>query len=598
MRASSAGPARLFAVAGTKRTGLHVGDDVRVLALALCVAGVVTAAFAAPASARNAYVINAGPDTVSVIDTATNTVVGSPIPVGLNPGAIAITPDGTRAYVANFTAGTVSVIDTATNAVVGNPITTDIFTDGGVAITPDGGRVYVAGRISGTGGAVAVIDTATNTLLPAHIGLGNPADPRGIAITPNGSRAYVTIKAPVAGADGSVRVINTTNNTADPTPIPVGEFPVGIAITPDGSRAYVANSGPGTVSVIHTATDATVGMPIPVPAIHDRGVAITPDGTRAYVTGQTETGPGGFSVIDTATNPPSPATEIGTSLDSVAITPDGTRAYMPDTGLGSVFVIDTATNAPVGSPIPLGASTAPNAIAITPNQPAIAAFSATPGPAGSATTFDGTGSPDSDGAVVRFDWDFGDGTTLADGGPTPTHTYAAPGTYTVFLRVTDNEGCSLSQVFTGQTMSCNGSGEARVHQEVAILPPDTDPPGLSLFGPKNQKLDGAVEVKVLCDEPCAATGNGKLVITTPSGGGKSDTKRRGLNLKPASARLTAGEPVTLKVKISKRVRGAASEALAGDGEVTARITIVGVDAAGNEAKAKRTIRLRLKRSSS
>jgi YVTN family beta-propeller protein len=48
-----------------------------------------------------AYVANSGDGTVSVIDTATNTVVGTPIPAGREPFGIAVTPDGRRAYVAN-----------------------------------------------------------------------------------------------------------------------------------------------------------------------------------------------------------------------------------------------------------------------------------------------------------------------------------------------------------------------------------------------------------------------------------------------------------------------------------------------------------------
>ena len=47
------------------------------------------------------YVANSVDNTVSVIDTATNTVVGSPIPVGIFPRAVAITPNGTQAYVVN-----------------------------------------------------------------------------------------------------------------------------------------------------------------------------------------------------------------------------------------------------------------------------------------------------------------------------------------------------------------------------------------------------------------------------------------------------------------------------------------------------------------
>jgi YVTN family beta-propeller protein len=58
------------------------------------------------------YVANNGSNTVSVIGTATNQVVGSPIPVGNGPIGVAVTPDGSRVYVANNGSNTVSVIDT------------------------------------------------------------------------------------------------------------------------------------------------------------------------------------------------------------------------------------------------------------------------------------------------------------------------------------------------------------------------------------------------------------------------------------------------------------------------------------------------------
>jgi YVTN family beta-propeller protein len=60
---------------------------------------------------------------VTVIATATNTVVGSPITVGNDPYGVAVTPDGSKVYVANLADGTVTVISTATNTVIGSPIT-------------------------------------------------------------------------------------------------------------------------------------------------------------------------------------------------------------------------------------------------------------------------------------------------------------------------------------------------------------------------------------------------------------------------------------------------------------------------------------------
>jgi YVTN family beta-propeller protein len=54
-------------------------------------------------------------NTVSVVSTASKTVIGSPITVGLLPSAVAVTRDGLKVYV---TGGTVAVISTATNTVV------------------------------------------------------------------------------------------------------------------------------------------------------------------------------------------------------------------------------------------------------------------------------------------------------------------------------------------------------------------------------------------------------------------------------------------------------------------------------------------------
>lgn len=52
--------------------------------------------------------------------------------------------------------------------------------------------------------------------------------------------------------------------------------------------------------------------------------------------------------------------------------------------------------------------------------------------------FSGAGSTDPDGTVVGWSWEFGDSATAT--GVTTSHTYAAPGEYTVTLTVTDNRG--------------------------------------------------------------------------------------------------------------------------------------------------------------
>lgn len=56
--------------------------------------------------------------------------------------------------------------------------------------------------------------------------------------------------------------------------------------------------------------------------------------------------------------------------------------------------------------------------------------------------FFGSGSTDSDGTIVGYHWDFGDGITseLAD----PVHTYLQPGNYQAALTVSDNQGATAN----------------------------------------------------------------------------------------------------------------------------------------------------------
>src|SRR2546427_1836784 len=63
-----------------------------------------------------AYITNINDGTVSVIDTASNTVTAT-VSVGSFPNGVAVTPDGARVYVANIFGNSVSVIDTASNNV-------------------------------------------------------------------------------------------------------------------------------------------------------------------------------------------------------------------------------------------------------------------------------------------------------------------------------------------------------------------------------------------------------------------------------------------------------------------------------------------------
>jgi len=427
------------------RAGRVVGRHVtRIVVVGLLLA-VGMPGSAAAATSWTAYVTNYNSDTVTPIDMATNTA-GTPITVGDDPFAVAITPDGKTAYVANDGSTTVTPIDIATNT-AGTAISVGNVPDA-VAITPDGRTAYVANAGSNN---VTPIDIATNT---AGTAIPVGAEPDAIAITPDGKTAYV---ANSGGA--TVTPIDIATNTAG-TAIPVGTEPEAIAITPDGKTAYVANQTNNNVTPIDIAAN-TAGTAIPV-GTYPQAIAITPDGKTAYVANA-----GGATVtpIDVATNTAETAIPAGNGPSGVAITPDGKTAYVSNQTTKSVTLIDIATNT-AGTAIPVGDF--PVGIAIVPDQAPVASFSVIAGRAGSPSVFDASGSVSAVGAIVSYRWSFGDGQTAMTTVPHTSHVYARTGSYTATLTVTNSAGTSLTQVFTGQTVSNNGGPAAMTSHTVTV----------------------------------------------------------------------------------------------------------------------------------
>ena len=119
------------------------------------------------------------------------------------------------------------------------------------------------------------------------------------------------------------------------------------------------------------------------------------------------------------------------------------------------------------------------------NQSPAAAF--TSAVAGLKASFDGSASTDPTARLPAYAWDFGDASP-AGHRATPSHTYAAAGTYTVKLTVTDDKGATgqVTQAVTvtaanqspvaAFTLGCGGSGRdastgRRRQIRTARLPP-------------------------------------------------------------------------------------------------------------------------------
>ena len=110
-----------------------------------------------------AYVTNEFSNNVSAVAISgrggSEAVIGDPIEVGTRPIGIVATPDGKKVYVGNSDSNSVSVIDTASNTVI-KTIPGIIRPMGEMVVSPDGSRVYVGSDSN----HIFEIDTSTDTL--------------------------------------------------------------------------------------------------------------------------------------------------------------------------------------------------------------------------------------------------------------------------------------------------------------------------------------------------------------------------------------------------------------------------------------------------
>jgi YVTN family beta-propeller protein len=422
-------------------------------------------AMAASPNGQYVYVANYFGNTVSVISTATNSVVAT-IAVGGSPSGIAVTPNGQYLYVSNLTgdgsgsstdplATSVSVISTATNSVV---TTIGLYESGpaGLAMSPAGDYVYVANDLSAS---ISIISTATNTVVQTFTNLPAPNsttfNPVSVGVEPDGKYVYfgeanygqyigllsVSSSGPssdtfsilggvytqqIAGfAFNSTTALAIQGNFSSSAEyFPWGHTaispaasvaglanPSAVAVSPDGSTFYVTNANNSTVSVVPASSISsnTNGLVYPSASIQV-GYGATLDGIVVVsITKNTNTITVSSSaptnaVVGGATYTPQAS---ATSGDSIVVSLDGTSSgCVVHSGVVSFLTVGTCvldfTDPGNASYV---AATTSQSFSIGKGTPIIGVYTPAPGNAvvGGATYTPQATSTSSDSVTVSLD---------------------------------------------------------------------------------------------------------------------------------------------------------------------------------------------------
>ena len=397
----------------------------------------------------NVYVTNTGSNDVTVIDGATNKVVGW-IPVGLAPEDIVF--DGSNGYVYVTIRGSdnVAVIDGATNRVikwVPVPGPAPSIPSGlgsapqGIAFDSSNGYLYVTEAGSNN---VTVIDGATNTIVTS-IPVGSY--PFGVAFDSTNGYIYVTDYHWASYLHSNVTVIDGATNKVVGS-IPVGAAPIDVAFDTTNGYLYVANAASSDVTVIDSATNKVVAS-IPLTS-SPAGLAFDSFNGYLYVSAASSDY---LTVIDGATSKVIGSITVGLYPNGIAFDAVNGYLYTANSGTGSTAVIDGATNSVIGW-IPSGLA------------PLRIAFDRTNGylyltnvASGSVSIFSGSMTVSADASRTRADvgqavlftctptggaspysllWTFGDGDSSNQ--QVVSHTYARTGDMTATCTVVDGVG--------------------------------------------------------------------------------------------------------------------------------------------------------------
>lgn len=220
-----------------------------------------------------AYVSSEKDDALTVIDLATLSVKGT-VPTCKRGRHIQVTPER-RIMVACTDSNVADLIDPAT----GKSLRRIPLGDEPEAfdLSPDGKTIYVSNEDEAE---ASFIDAASGkTLHSVKVG----QEPEGVKVSADGKTLYVTSE--VASL---VHVIDVASAKVVKN-IKVGKRPRRMAITPDGRELWVTNELDATVSIVSTATHTVVDTLKPqvkgvrAQDITPVGILMTRDGKRAFL---------------------------------------------------------------------------------------------------------------------------------------------------------------------------------------------------------------------------------------------------------------------------------------------------------------------------
>lgn len=238
----------------------------------------------------------------------------------------------------------------------------------------------------------------------------------------NKGTCFTAVTVVIAIFSGACAISDT------PAPPLVGPSELALSLALAARPDIISEDGASQSTITITARDAH-GQPVRdlelrIDVIDASGNIVTDRGTLS-ATRRTTDSSGTTSVVFTAPISPAPGVD-----DPLARNPIVIRVMPVGTDFSMTF------------PRFVNIRLVPTQIIIIPGAPIPSFTSPTTATVGAVVQVNASASSDSDGFIVSYKWNWGDGTT--DEGAIEDHDWSAPGTYIITLTVRDNSGMESS----------------------------------------------------------------------------------------------------------------------------------------------------------